>query len=61
VILIVKPVFAFFLAILFTYALAGCGQRGPLYLPAKPAPDATPTTQTQTTPVPADREISTSN
>jgi predicted small lipoprotein YifL len=46
VILIVKPVFHPFRAYAFpaiaaAILLAGCGQKGPLYLPAKPAPVTT--------------------
>ncbi|WP_460840923.1 LPS translocon maturation chaperone LptM [Noviherbaspirillum agri] len=32
-------------AMLILAALAGCGQKGPLYLPAKPVPAATPAPQ----------------
>jgi predicted small lipoprotein YifL len=55
VILIVKsvPDLPRFAAIFIVALLAGCGQKGPLYLPEKPAPVATPATQ-QTPPAPAD-------
>lgn len=39
-------------AVLYIALLAGCGQKGPLYLPAKPAPVAAPAPQA--TPAPAD-------
>ncbi|HJV75318.1 MAG TPA: lipoprotein [Noviherbaspirillum sp.] len=42
-------------AILVVAALAGCGQKGPLYLPAKPVPMQTPAPvpAAQTAPAPA--------
>jgi len=53
VILIVKSVLDLsrVAAILIAALLAGCGQKGPLYLPAKPTPVAIPATQ-QTPPAP---------
>jgi predicted small lipoprotein YifL len=38
------------IAIAFGALLAGCGQRGPLYLPAKPAPISTAPAPQPTTP-----------
>ncbi|OGB22535.1 MAG: hypothetical protein A3I66_16895 [Burkholderiales bacterium RIFCSPLOWO2_02_FULL_57_36] len=38
----VKQFFAISIAIAFAGLLAACGQTGPLYLPAKPAPASVP-------------------
>ncbi|WP_274381738.1 LPS translocon maturation chaperone LptM [Noviherbaspirillum saxi] len=40
----------YFVATAVTCMLAGCGQKGPLYLPAKPAPVAAPVQQTPPAP-----------
>ena len=37
-----RPLFALALPALAAAALAGCGNKGPLVLPAKPTPAATP-------------------
>jgi predicted small lipoprotein YifL len=65
VILIVKSTFnlprlaAISIAIALTNLLTACGQMGPLYMPAKPAPAATPANTAipapAVTPVPASR------
>jgi predicted small lipoprotein YifL len=56
VILIVKFILdpARIAAISIVALLAGCGQKGPLFLPEKPAPVATPVPQ-QTPPSPASK------
>ncbi|MGH8808321.1 MAG: LPS translocon maturation chaperone LptM [Noviherbaspirillum sp.] len=45
VILIVKSVPYLSIVAVLVVSLAGCGQKGPLYMPAKPTPVATPAPQ----------------